>query len=134
MSSERNRLKVYDELRKMHSILKSIPEREDNWEQNALDAIHAVLYLAEHVFTCGDDEGHSSLAAEVCECNPDDEQVCRDLPEARPSYCRLRATLTKVTSASPCRTQFRKENHVETKNENQNQKASSKNTRGRRAR
>jgi len=37
----------------------------------------------------------STLAAEVCECNPDEEQVCRDLPEARPSYCRLRATLPK---------------------------------------
>jgi len=52
MSTERERLIVYDELRKMHSILKAIPEREDEWEQNALDAVHSVLYLAEHAFSC----------------------------------------------------------------------------------
>ena len=46
------RLQVYDQLREMHRILKEIPERTDEWEQNALDAVHSTLYLAEHVFTC----------------------------------------------------------------------------------
>jgi len=50
--SEHNRLKVYDQLRLMHGILKAIPARQDAWEQNALEAVHSVLYMAEHIFTC----------------------------------------------------------------------------------
>jgi len=60
MSTERERLAVYDCLRTMHAILKDIPQREDDWEQNALDAVHSVLYLAEHVFSHDPEESQRS--------------------------------------------------------------------------
>lgn len=45
-----SKLQVYDQLRTMHSILKNLEDRKDEWEQNALDAVDRVLYLAEGVF------------------------------------------------------------------------------------
>jgi hypothetical protein len=44
-------LKVYDKLRQAHAIIKTIPPCEDEWQQNAIDAVHSVLYLAESAFT-----------------------------------------------------------------------------------
>lgn len=47
---------IYDKLRQMHSILKDIVLDEDVYpklspeEQNAIDAVHSVLYLAEREF------------------------------------------------------------------------------------
>jgi len=63
---ERNRLLVYDKLRDMHRILKEIPERTNEWEQNALDAVRSTLYLAEHVFTCPAEEYFDILKGEQC--------------------------------------------------------------------
>jgi hypothetical protein len=58
------RLAVYDELRKMHAIFKAIPDREDDFEQNALDGVEAVLYLAEGVFAKHEDDDEISQQVE----------------------------------------------------------------------
>jgi hypothetical protein len=53
----RTKLEVYEQLRQMHSRLKSIPDREDAFEQCAIDAVHGVLYLAENVFAKDEEAG-----------------------------------------------------------------------------
>ena len=42
---------VYNKLREMHTILKSLHKRDDEWEENAILSVHGVLYLAEGVFS-----------------------------------------------------------------------------------
>ena len=51
------RLEVYNKLRALHAELQAIPFRQDEWEQNALNAVNSTLYLAEQVFgsECSDE-------------------------------------------------------------------------------
>lgn len=43
---------IYDTLRRAHTLVKSIDiSYLDNWEENAITAVHSVLYLAEKQFT-----------------------------------------------------------------------------------
>ena len=45
-----SRLEIYDVLRTMHRLLKDVEKREDEWEQNVLDTVAGVLYMAEGEF------------------------------------------------------------------------------------
>ncbi len=45
------KLDVYDKIRQAHSLIKDIDTLSLNsWEQNAIDAVDSVLYLAEGAF------------------------------------------------------------------------------------
>lgn len=49
-----NNLEIYDKLRDMHNIFKEIYKKYDdmdNWEQNAIDGLDAVLYMVESIFS-----------------------------------------------------------------------------------
>ena len=52
--SERERLAIYDRLRKAHmeigAIYADLYKHMDNFQENAVDAVNSVLYLAESVF------------------------------------------------------------------------------------
>jgi len=52
--TQTQKLAVYEVLRDMHKLLKDYPvekyEGMNPTEQNAIDAVHSVLYLAENLF------------------------------------------------------------------------------------
>lgn len=55
-----SRLDIYNLLRQAHASIKDIEDRTDEWEQNVIDTVAGVLYMAESEFArerCEQSEG-----------------------------------------------------------------------------